>query len=836
VKSKLYNFRGLTMISKKASKIITFILAFLFPLTSVLVPISGAQQPSGYNLTALGVGSYFEDFVDTTFQSPATNAQGWGTGTVSNRRDFPVEFLDYYNTSKPVYGVDVQGRKAYLGCFGLSSPETLIALDISNIRDVQYTSHRDTSGGIIGIAVEGDACYTIINDTLSINDRVNIYNISDPYNLGAGAVYMGSVYNDMAPTDIAIEGHQIYMTSYGSPSSHSLWIADVQDPSAAYNLSNSYMSDQALGLDVSYPYVYLANAGDGFSIIDVRDKDAVTVVGSVDTPGIATDVLIDGNLAFVADGPGGVQIIDISDYAAPQIIGSYDTPGLARRLEKQGNTLYVADGPTGVQVLDVANPTQPLFVTGIVTAYAWDIDMYGGDIVIGTDNGVYFYRLGVMLDFSNTAYDNPFNQYQVWDVRVRGDIAYVAGGPDGFYTLNVRNPMAPVLLDWVNITYSYEIYRKLDVQGNYAYVVDAFGVYVFDISDPTNIVQVNFLLSNNLTDIFLHGEVAYIAWGLGGCAIMNISDPMNFDWPDELSEPYFGTNTTAVWVQGYHGYFADWTGGLGDSYYTVDVADLTNPELINTEVRNNCYQWDTIVEGDIACIAAGNWLSFYNVSDPYNPIFINDVNYGTGTIDCYGCWFFGPYVIGVGPQGAHLVNATNFSSYEGTNYAAATGGLQVTTHGDYTYVANKTSLIILRHHASAGASYIPGFSVALSEIIYTSKKPITSAILNAVDFVPMDTHIDYYMSVNGFNWELVTPGVEHVFVNIGTELIWRAQITGPQERSAYLYELSIDYTYEGGLSGNTLWILLGVGGGILVLIIIVVVIVTITRKKKIPTR
>jgi len=243
-----------------------------------------------------------------------------------------------------------------------------------------------------------------------------------------------------------------------------------------------------------------------------------------------------------------------------------------------------------------------------------------------------------------------------------------------------------------------------------------------------------------------------------------------------------------------------------------------------------------MVEGNLVLIGAGNWLSFYNITSNYNSIFVNDVDYGTGTIDCNGGWFFGPYVIGVGPQGAHLVNATDFSNYEGTNYADATGGLQVTTHGDLTYVANKSSLVILRHHASAGASFIPGFSVALSEPIFIHNKPITSATLQPVDYVPPGTHIDYYMTVDGFNWELVTPGVEHVFVNEGTELQWRAQITGPQERSAYLYELTIDYTYQSFFSGTSLWIFIGVAGGILALIIIVVIIVAATRKKKIPTR
>ena len=91
------------------------------------------------------------------------------------------------------------------------------------------------------------------------------------------------------------------------------------------------------------------------------------------------------------------------------------------------------------------------------------------------------------------------------------------------------------------------------------------------------------------------------------------------------------------------------------------------------------------------------------------------------------------------------------------------------------------------------------------------------------------------MTVNGINWEEVTPGVEHEFVNEGNDLRWRAIIDGPTDRSVHLYELVIDYG-TGGISPLVLYILIGAGGAILLIILIIVIVTAIKRKKSIPTR
>ena len=71
---------------------------------------------------------------------------------------------------------------------------------------------------------------------------------------------------------------------------------------------------------------YVADGADGLQIIDVSNPASPTLVGSVDTPGEAQDVVITGDRAYVADGLGGLQIVNVSAPNHPAIIGSVATP------------------------------------------------------------------------------------------------------------------------------------------------------------------------------------------------------------------------------------------------------------------------------------------------------------------------------------------------------------------------------------------------------------------------------------------------------------------------------------------------------------------------------
>ena len=73
-----------------------------------------------------------------------------------------------------------------------------------------------------------------------------------------------------------------------------------------------------------------------------------------------------------------------------------------------------------------------------------------------------------------------------------------------------------------------------------------------------------------------------------------------------------------------------------------------------------------------------------------------------------------------------------------------------------------------------------------------------TATLTAVDSIPANTSITYYLSADGGNnWEEVTDEVEHSFVDKGTDLRWKAILTTTDSKvTPYIETVSVDWTTE----------------------------------------
>jgi len=67
------------------------------------------------------------------------------------------------------------------------------------------------------------------------------------------------------------------------------------------------------------------------------------LAASLDTPGYANGVYVDGDYVYVAAGTSGLQVVNITDPTHPSIVGSCDTPGNALYVYVSGDYAYVAN-------------------------------------------------------------------------------------------------------------------------------------------------------------------------------------------------------------------------------------------------------------------------------------------------------------------------------------------------------------------------------------------------------------------------------------------------------------------------------------------------------------
>ena len=90
------------------------------------------------------------------------------------------------------------------------------------------------------------------------------------------------------------------------------------------------------------------------------DPSHPVLVGSVDTPLLALDLLVSGDLLLAACQEEGVVLFDISNPVAPVPLSTFPVNGSAGQMAISGNLLAIADGADGVVLADITIPAAPV--------------------------------------------------------------------------------------------------------------------------------------------------------------------------------------------------------------------------------------------------------------------------------------------------------------------------------------------------------------------------------------------------------------------------------------------------------------------------------------------
>ncbi len=804
---------------------ISLLLWILF--ITVLPSSSGLASGSPFRAT----GTYTEDFTTSTFQdSLATTTEGWGNGAISNPRYYYITKTANYTTPYPVRSLDVQGRKAYAVLY-----DPTVGLDsfrIFNISDVNIIDPLDTispADYLLSVEVEGDVGFVGDSDG---TPWIGAYNISNPYQItGLDVILPGG---NGKITDFEIQGHFLYVSVFGS-TTNDLAIIDIEDPSQLAGVGGVALSE-FLGLEVQGQLAFLAEGTNGLSIYNVSNPSSVTSLGSVNTPGNATDVLVDGTIAYVADGPSGVQIVDVSDTATPTILGSYNTPGNAQRLALQGHTLFVADLTGGIQILDVSNPTNVIYVDAISGITAYDAALFGEHIVIGTADDIQIYRVGMVA--TDLPLVGSYSTYEAWDVVVQGDTAFVAAGADGLLALDVNDPANPTLITQYSHATTVN-YIAIDAQGPYCFVLDTSsvsasrGLWAVDVSDPANPIFRSRRHFSEGYGLCVDGDVACVADGTYGLILVNISNPFNINVDIDIVG--HGYNYTAVHKQGHSIYCTanDFSTFTDRGLYVYDATDLSNLKL--TSHLELTYLEGVDVKGDFCALADGSFGTYLvNVTDPWSISTWLDSYDPPGNNRTYDVAIFGDYILATERQGGIYLLSAEYPTHiqQLANYTdAGMAALRLSIHGDYAYVANRDSLLIFRFLRSAADTFITT-CVAQSLAVDTTTNPIDTATLTYTGQTPSGTALTWYISGDGgLNWEPITPGTPLTINHTGSDLRWCVVLSSVNDyNTAVITGVTITYT-EFIVPPDLTLILIIVVVAIIIVVAIVLILIWKRRRK-----
>ncbi len=198
------------------------------------------------------------------------------------------------------------------------------------------------------------------------------------------------------------------------------------------------------------------------------------------------------------------------------------------------------------------------------------------------------------------------------DVRLVGDLAYVATDSAGLKIVDIREPANPRLVGELGAS---RIARAVEVVGNRAYVLAGSDLDVVDVADPTKPV----LLSStrfpgvfNQLRIRVQGDRAYLACNSAGLLVVDIADAALPKLLGRWDSPGLALGVDV----------ADGFAFVADQFYGLQIVDVRNPALpipVTSEALPGAASDVTVVSGIayVACDSGG--IVSVDVRDPFRP-------------------------------------------------------------------------------------------------------------------------------------------------------------------------------------------------------------------------
>ncbi|MFN2114668.1 MAG: LVIVD repeat-containing protein [Anaerolineae bacterium] len=379
------------------------------------------------------------------------------------------------------------------------------------------------------VATDGLHLYAAVSSDVGGGHRrgqLEVYDVSDPNprrskliaRLDIGIQARSVTY---LPGELAVYGAARFLT------------VDVTTPSAPRVTQAFDTYDEVADLAVARPYLYLAAAGAGLRVLDLRGGQAASEVADVRPLALAHAVAAADGVVFVED-EGHVNrllVLDVTRPTAPRHLASLPLAVANEALLARDGVLYVGTTDETVRLYEVSAPAHPRLISEIAMPDAvWDLDVEGDFAYVA--NGDYLR----IVDLRNA--DRP---YEIGSVRTSGGatgvavsqgFAYVTGPTTGIdmsrrslQVIDVRDPFEPREVGVMPDAAGWK--HGIAAAGILVYVD---GLQVVDVTDPRHPVEAARLsTAGETSDIVLSGQIIYAGKGLreggGEVHVFDVSAP-----------------------------------------------------------------------------------------------------------------------------------------------------------------------------------------------------------------------------------------------------------------------------------------------------------------------
>ena len=478
----------------------------------------------------------------------------------------------------------------------------LMILDVADPLDMTVLGKVDTGGPVWEIAISDDGQLAAVSDRDDWMTLVDIADRSAPVVLGRYE-FVSSVQ----PWGVDLEGDLAYVAVRGE----GLWVIDISEPAQMSRIGRYLNVGTEIVPDVQVlgDYAFLADDQEGVTAIDISDPTMPTLADRFLGADLATEITLDGTIAYVSRKSDGLTILDLSAAPAMTELGTISTGGLIYSTEVVAPGLVVcADGYSGVAyggltVIDVSNPAMPVVVASQLDD-AFDVAADGSTAFVIRSYGgepPFLYA----FDIDTSAPFDPPNEIGTLlladdnvDVSVAGNVVLVANERGGAFVVDASDATRPETLARVDVS-GARVDRVARVGSTMVYASISGDLGLVDLSDLQNPIPLSdyALPSNDSRDVAKIPGVTGVAVAAGddGVRIINLTTPVApvevgswtpaagvVDRIDMDGDRIVAAGTTNVWVLN--------ASTLGAP---MEWAGFTVPGIVN----------DVAIEGDHAYVA-----------------------------------------------------------------------------------------------------------------------------------------------------------------------------------------------------------------------------------------
>lgn len=405
-------------------------------------------------------------------------------------------------------------------------------------------------------------------------------------------------------------------------------------------------------------YLYLAAGTEGFLIYDVYNPAMPVLKGSFSEPDIdVRGIVLDetNGVAWIASYCKTVYCLNISDPTNPSLLKYFpldrtdagvlqpdigteivdfpDLDPIDMILGNNGAYLYVGNRKGGLQIFDIAASSGAFSVHTVVEPADTDSSVVGltlqGEFIFAC-----YASSGVKaIDISNPAgasivgtsaleYNSRYT-----DIAVDGNTAFATSTGTGIEVFDISNIASLELIRTIPTIIGFGGFgtHSLALKDGSAYIFhhksnlnedDSKSLFKVDLNIPVGIGMTSSLNVTGATGIAVQGDYAYIAAGVSGLKIYDISDPLS---PDLISSTATADPAYKVFVKADRAYvIANFQYYYSSHIEVFEISDPSNPARLGTLNPDGMGQiQDLEIRGDYA-FAVGNYdvgFSIFDISD-----------------------------------------------------------------------------------------------------------------------------------------------------------------------------------------------------------------------------